>query len=1284
MKKIFYIIITVISFFFVGTAMFLYQHTITLLMEETKSHTQHKLLLLGNLAQLDMMSKDYSQIEENIINFGESDNDILFAEVKIANGFTIAQYGKKALNTDLINVSVKVPILDGGHLIYSTSYSSKPIQEHAKVLFFKLIVWGIIITILLIGSLWLMIYKVAVIPMSKLMAGAQKIAQGDLDHAISIISNDEFGQLASEFNVMTVRLKSLDAANKKALYRARQLADNLTNLPNPALTIDRDFVITFTNKAAASLVGLSPEECIGQYCYDVICNNHCKSDECRVGQAMLNDRISQGETVISTAERDIPIRYLGAPIHDEDGTVIGALESFVDVTELQNALQVVSHENRLREGEILVNDEMQGQLTIEKLCNGILMVLCPWLDVQVGAIYVTDEQLHLQLKGGYAIQNDVNQTPSFAFGDGIAGQAALQRKMVVMRDLPADSIKLAGSSFQATPVTAVAVPLIYEDIVKGVIEVGCFSDIKPIDLDFLELIADNIAFAIDSVQSREQIETLFKKTQILAEKLQAQQEELHATNEELEGQTRVLRNSEKSLQAQQEELQATNEELEEKTESLTLQKAEIESKNAALEASRQQIEKKAAELALANKYKSEFLANMSHELRTPLNSLLLLSRNLANNASANLTEAQVKSSETIYSSGSDLLELINEVLNLSKIESGTMDIFPEKIFVAELTNDIWNSFKDLLEDKGLVFSVNIDKGSPKAIHTDKQRLKQILKNLLSNALKFTQEGEISLSVGPIREETDLRVANIQPEDFIAIRVRDTGIGIAPGKHKAIFEAFQQADGSTSRKYGGTGLGLSISRELAHLLGGRIELSSKPGVGSTFTLIIPVHFSENSSPLRKSILTPLVKIADRGSAKDPAAHKKKVAKKTHQSYVRDDRDILKKNDAVLLVIEDDPNFARVLRDQGREKGFKCLVALTGEDGLLCAEKYAPAAIILDIILPVMDGWQVLESLKSNRNLRHIPVHIVSGVDRSIDIFKKGIIGYVTKPISLEQLTDIFEKLNNIISRKFSKLLIVEDNEILAQEIAKLIGNGDVQSTTAGSGAEVINLFKQTQFDCMVLDIGLPDMSGFELLDQLKNIKGCEIPPIIIYTGRDLTKLEEEFIRRYTDSIIVKGVKSQERLLDETALFLHRAVGKMDTQKKKIIVDLYEKDASFKDKTILLVDDDMRTSFAMCQLLEEKGMHVHIANEGQRALDLLVQEETIDLVLMDIMMPGMDGYEAMRKIRERESFWNLPIIALTAKAMPEDKIKCMAAGASDYLTKPVDEGRLLSMLRVWLYR
>jgi len=758
-----------------------------------------------------------------------------------------------------------------------------------------------------------------------------------------------------------------------------------------------------------------------------------------------------------------------------------------------------------------------------------------------------------------------------------------------------------------------------------------------------------LKIATDVTLAKKQAQELAQQT----EELQTQQEELKQMNEELEEQAQ-------NLKQQQEELQMSNEELEEQTQSL-------EEKNKEVEAAKNDIEQKTKQLEISSKYKSEFLANMSHELRTPLNSLLILSKDLSENRKKNLDNIQVESAEIIYNSGQDLLVLINEVLDLSKIEAGKMSITIERVSLKIFTDDLIRNFKHHAEQKGLKLNVKLDKDLPESIHTDSQRLNQILKNLISNAIKFTEKGSVSISIHRHTEST------------VIISVTDTGIGIQEDKQMAIFEAFQQAEGGTSRKYGGTGLGLSISRELAKLLGAEIKLSSKINEGSTFSVIIPLEIHPEQEPLVT------------GSVNRPGLYKpspnsyreENNVKFLNYPTIKDDRNFLTTDDnVVILIIEDDLKFASILLEQANKKGFKCLSAATGEDGLLLAAKYKPQAIILDMGLPGISGHEVLLELKANPSLRHIPVHIISANERSLESIKEGAVEYLTKPINKNDLEEAFNKIEKFVNRKIKNLLIIEDNENSRKAMQILIGHNDIKIFEAGNGKDALAMYQENYIDCIILDIGLPDISGFDLIHKLKDIKGHNIPPIIIYTGKELTKEENNELNKYAESIIVKGVKSEERLLDETALFLHRTISNLPESKQLVINNLYDKEAVFHAKKILLVDDDTRNVFALSKILEERGMEIIKAENGKNALVMLNMHPDIDLVLMDIMMPEMDGYEAMKRLRSQVKLKNLPVIALTAKAMNDDKQKCIDAGANDYIAKPIEAERLLSLMRVWL--
>jgi len=895
--------------------------------------------------------------------------------------------------------------------------------------------------------------------------------------------------------------------------------------------------------------------------------------------------------------------------------------------------------NWLTAGQNQLNSTLKGDQIIEDLANNTISFLCAYLKGTIGAVYLlNDKDNTLVLSGQYAFSSPENTKEKFTLNEGLIGQVAREKKQISLTDLTEEQIRITSSVLNAKPKNLLIVPFLFEGKTVGVLEIGRLTNFNEVEKEFINVSMDSIAISVNSAVSRKRIQELLEETQVQTEELQTQQEELKQMNEELEEQTQ-------NLKQQHEELQMTNEELEEQTQSL-------EEKNKEVEAAKNDIEQKTKQLEISSKYKSEFLANMSHELRTPLNSLLILSKDLSENRKKNLDNIQVESAEIIYKSGQDLLVLINEVLDLSKIEAGKMSINIERVSLKIFTDDLIRNFKHLADQKGLKLNAKLDKDLPESIHTDSQRLNQILKNLISNAIKFTEKGSVSISINRYTENT------------VIISVTDTGIGIQEDKQMAIFEAFQQAEGGTSRKYGGTGLGLSISRELAKLLGAEITLNSKINEGSTFSVIIPLDI-HREQPLPDSY------------------RKEKDVKFLNYPTIKDDRNSLTADDkVVILIIEDDLKFASILLEQANKKGFKCLSAATGEDGLLLAAKYKPQAIILDMGLPGINGHEVLLQLKANPSIRHIPVHVISANEHSLEQIREGAVEYLTKPINKNDLEEAFNKIEKFVSRKIKNLLIIEDNENSRKTMQILIGHSDIKIFEAGNGKDAMAMYQENYIDCIILDIGLPDISGFDLIHELKDIKDHNIPPIIIYTGKELTKEENNELNKYAESIIVKGVKSEERLLDETALFLHRTISNLPESKQFVINNLYDKEAVFHAKKILLVDDDTRNVFALSKILEERGMEIIKAENGKNALIMLNMHPDIDLVLMDIMMPEMDGYEAMKRLRTKGEFKNLPIIALTAKAMKDDKQKSIDAGASDYIAKPIEAERLLSLMRVWL--
>ncbi|MEH2060245.1 MAG: HAMP domain-containing protein [Nostoc sp.] len=910
---------------------------------------------------------------------------------------------------------------------------------------------------------------------------------------------------------------------------------------------------------------------------------------------------------------------------------------------------------------------LQGQRDLETVSKLILSELAPLVGAQHGVFFLMDSSIentpYLKLISSYAYRERRHLANRFQLGEGLVGQCALEKERILLTEVPSDYIRIASGLGEATPLNAVVLPVLFEGQVTAVIELASFRRFSEIHLTFFDQLTESIAIVLNTIAASMRTEELLKQSQSLAEELQTQQSELRETNKRLEQQAQSLKTSEDLLKGQQEELQQTNAELEEKAELLAMQKKEVERKNREIEQARLSLEDKAEQLALSSKYKSEFLANMSHELRTPLNSLLILAKLLTDNVDSNLTSKQVEYSQTIYSAGTDLLTLINDILDLAKIESGTMSIDMTQMPLVDLGEQVERTFRQIAQSKGLVFAIEFTPELPNTIYTDVKRLQQVLKNLLSNAFKFTEKGEVRLQIAVAKQGWSSDNQNLNRAQLaIAFSVSDTGIGIAPEKQKVIFEAFQQADGSTSRRYGGTGLGLSISREIARLFGGEIKLISQPGQGSTFTFYLP-QFSAESTSTQLST---------------------DAMNRVSTMMINDDRTTIERGDRVLLIVEDDVNFARILLDMAQQQGFKVIAAQTGSTGLMLAQQFRPSAILLDIRLPEMDGWTVLDRLKHDSNTRHIPVHIMTveeGRQRGLQL---GAIAYLQKPLTSETISEALTKIKGFVERQVKNLLVVEDDDTQRRSIVELIGNSDVSTIAVDTGAAALEAIRSQHFDCLVLDLGLPDMTGFELIEQIKLLPHGKTLPIIVYTGREISKAQETELRRIAETIIIKDVRSPERLLDETALFLHRVQANLPATKRQILEQLHSQDYLLTGKKALIVDDDMRNIFALTSMLERYQIQVLYAENGREGITLLENTPDIDVVLMDVMMPEMDGYETTRVIRQKDQFKSLPIIALTAKAMQGDRQKCIEAGASDYITKPVDTEQLLSLLRVWLYR
>ncbi|MEA2497629.1 MAG: hypothetical protein QOH26_34, partial [Actinomycetota bacterium] len=983
------------------------------------------------------------------------------------------------------------------------------------------------------------------------------------------------------------------------------------------------------------------------------------------------------------------------------------------IANLKETTQKNAEQDWLKTNLARISGLMQGQRDLEAVSRMIMSELTPVVSAHHGAFFLSgrdEEKTVLRLIASYGFKKRKNLSNAYKPGEGLVGQAVVEKEPILLTEAPEDYIKISSGLGESKPVNIIVLPVVFEDQVLAVIELASFKPFNDVHQTFLDQLMETIGVVLNTIMANMRTEDLLAQSQSLAqelqsqsEELQTQQEELKRSNSELEEQAQSLKASEELLQTQQEELQQTNEELQEKAALLAEQNRAIGIKNQEIEQARLGLQEKAEQLALSSKYKSEFLANMSHELRTPLNSLLILAKLLGDNPDENLTEKQIEFAQMIHSAGSDLLELISDILDLSKVEAGKMEINPHDVLLADVRDYALQSFAPMAEQKELDFDITIEEDVPETIFNDDQRLQQILRNLLSNAFKFTHKGAVKMEISRAKPGTryfDEGLADVP--DVIAFAVTDTGIGIPADKLRLIFEAFQQADGTTSRKYGGTGLGLSISREIARVLGGEIGVVSSVGEGSTFTLYLPTkprnpeRSRTNLAPEPRvgasdSVPTPL-KSRDREEAAretplHPATDEGAIAVNPLllENPLNDDREGLQWGDRVLLVVEHDQELAGSALEAGRNRGFKSLVALRGETGLALAHEYNPDAIILDMDLPATDGLAVLEHLKHHPDTRHIPVHIISSEDHRHRALRAGAVAYIEKPVSAPTLDEALNSISTFIDRRVKNLLVVDDDEMARDSIVELVGSGDdVMISAVGSSEEAIAELEAKHFDCMVLDLKLPKMTGFDLLEKVKKDERFTALPIIIYTGKELTRKEETELKKYAETIIVKDVNSPERLLDETALFLHRVEAKLPPEKRKMLEQLHSADVIFQGKKVLIVDDDVRNAFALTNALEVRGMAVLFAETGMDAIEQLKHQSDVDIILMDVMMPEMDGYETTRMIRTLPRFKQLPIVALTAKAMKGDREKCIASGASDYISKPVEIDQLLSLMRVWLYK
>lgn len=1085
-----------------------------------------------------------------------------------------------------------------------------------------------VITIVLVFFMSILVTRWFVNPIKQLSSWAKEVAEGQLDNKTIKAPANEVGEMVITFN------KLVNALQKYA--------------------------------------GVARMMSIGDYSEKV----EIRSEKDVLGTSM-NEMVESFRQVVTQANRiasgDYSVNVIPRSINDTLNHALFEMTKTLHANDLANLRQ-----DWLKTGINLLDSEMSGISDVNHLAEKTLAFLGSYTEAFGGNLYLADENSRqLEIRASIGNLKSPEETGSkILFGQGLVGQVASEHKAIHL-DAKGKQLLIHSGGLTIEAQSCYIFPLIHEDKLAGVIELLSVNNFDELKTTYFAMAGTNIAIALHTAKAAEKVRELLKQTQEQANELAVQQEELRQANEELQEQTAALRISEESLQSQQEELKVTNEELEERTKALEAQRDAIRQKNSELEEARKEIEQKAHDLEQASRYKSEFLANMSHELRTPLNSILVLSQLLAENKKQHLDGKELEYARTINSSGSDLLELINEILDLSKVESGKVELVMETLFLEDIRVYVNKTFGLLAEKKGIELFVNIAKNLPETITTDSQRVFQVIKNLYSNALKFTHQGSITLDIYRPLPKPQFG----SDGQWVAIAVQDTGIGIPAEKLELIFNAFTQADGTTSRKYGGTGLGLSISKAFSELLGGYIEVESKVDEGSTFTLFLPIEQGEKGVKTSQS--------DGRYTEKEKPAENKKVTTTVNQpppiqnETINDDRLLINEGDKILLIIEDDLKFAMLIKDLANEHQFKCLIASDGEAGLHYADYYMPSGIILDIGLPGIDGYEVMERLKKSKRTRHIPVHFISATDSTLDALKQGAIGYLRKPVSKEGLERALGKLEAFVEGQPRRLLVVEDDVITRRSIVDLMSADDISITAVSSGEEAWQQLQEDSFHCMILDLGLSGMSGFELLEKIKKTDQLRQMPVIIYTSHEMTMDENMQLQKLADSIIIKGARSFERLLSESTLFLHQLESKLPKNKQEMLNKILPREDVLHGKTVLIVDDDMRNVFAISSFIEQYGMKVIIARNGREGIEKLNATPNINLVLMDIMMPEMDGYEAMRLIRKDQRFAKLPIIALTAKAMKDDRQKCIAAGANEYLTKPFDTGKLLSLLRVWLY-
>lgn len=1098
----------------------------------------------------------------------------------------------------------------------------------------------------------------------------------DPDYVHSMDQEDWWGK---SMNV----LNSLEEIERYSLFKIRKTAEEQVASMNRAVIINVGagivtlvllvlLVSMIIRQIVASLADMkdaAQKLAMGEVDFSI--NVHAKDE---VGD-LANSFRTMVETIkvyAHTAEKIGKGNYDVSLVSRSANDVLG-----VALNNMKNDLARLSRENEIRTwlltGNNRLNDCMRGEKSLSILADEVIRQLTEVLGGQVGAMYIR-ENGHLRRTGAYALAPGTDDG-LVAMGEGLVGQVAASGTEIIFKDVPDNYLKIHSALGAAVPTNILVYPFTYEGDVKGVVEIGSTKAFSELDLQLMELVDKHIGIAVNASQSRDRLKQLLEETQRQSEELETQQEELKQYNEELLEKTQLLQQSEEALMSRQKALQRSNEELAEKA-------ALLEEQKENLEFTKRQFEKKAKQLEMANSYKSEFLSNMSHELRTPLNSILILAQVLMENRNNTLSPKELKFASTIYHSGNDLLELISQILDLSKIEAGKIELDVSSFGVAALIQNLHNTFDQVAGSRKIKFDVHLPKKLEDLVMvSDQQRIEQILKNFLANAFKFTpQGGSVTLHVAvPGDDQPFATKALHDHQNRIAFTVDDNGIGIPEDKLEIIFEAFQQVDGSTKRQYGGTGLGLSISRDLARLLDGEIHVKSKPGVGSSFTVYLPIARTAQTteSQARQTIRIHPVRVHERTSAGD------NIPLPISDAAHYDDQHLLSSNDRVILIMEDDIAFAKVLLDFVRERKYKGIVAHQGNIGLSYARHYKPDAIILDLGLPVVPGEDVLKKLKSDPELRHIPVQVISGHNFRKSALELGAIDFLPKPISRESFQKALDKAEHLMSRKPKQLLIVEDDVHHSRAVKELIGNGDVKCHAAFSGKEAMEMLSTNNFDCIIIDLGLPDMTGFKFLENIRAHQEARRVPVIVYTGRDLSKEEDTQLKKLANTVVLKTAFSHERLLDETTLFLHRVEAKLPKEKQHIIRKLHKTSEILRNKRVLVVDDDERNVYSLSNVLEQEGVECLTAGSAKEALALLADRKDVNLILMDVMMPEMDGFEATQAIRAIPDYQKIPVIALTAKAMKDDRAKCLAAGMSDYVAKPLNIQKLLSLMRVWLY-